>query len=65
VHGPVVRVLATQWQSDLLGKASREAGKQRSIAVARARFTKTKVTSDHEADALLLALWARGGKGPR
>lgn len=65
VHGPVVRVLATQWQSDMLGKASRDAGKRRSLDVARARLPKLAIGSDHESDALCLALWARGGRGPR
>jgi hypothetical protein len=63
--GPVCRVLAVQWQSDMIGKATRNAGKQRSLDVARARFPGLGVETDHEADAVLLGLWARGGRMPK
>jgi len=63
--GPVCRVLAVQWQSDMIGRATRDAGKQRSLDVARARFPGLGVETDHEADAVLLGLWARGGRMPK
>lgn len=58
---PVWRVLATSWQSKLLGKIRREQGKKLSVAKARALFG-ASISSDHQADAALLALYARGGK---
>lgn len=58
---PVWRVFPATWQSKLLGKVSREQGKELSLRRAQATFGQT-IASDHQADASLLALWARGGK---
>jgi len=56
----MVRVPAQAWQSRILGKIRRDQGKQLSVAVARRRFGGL-ITTDHVADAALLALFVRGG----
>lgn len=58
---PCMRVYPTTWQSRLLGKIRRDQGKAMSLRVARARFGPT-ITTDHQADAALLALYVRGGR---
>lgn len=56
----VARVSPPTWQSSMLGgKNEREAGKALSLAVARRRVS-GDIRDDHQADAALLALWARG-----
>ena len=62
---PVVRIRASQWQGPILGKAKRDAGKQRSIEVARARFPHLAIGSADESDSLLLALFGRRGRMPK
>jgi hypothetical protein len=57
---PTWIVQPSEWQHDMIGTTSREAGKKMSVAVAKQRVS-SKVTSHHEADACLMALWARGG----
>ena len=64
LHGlPSLRVQPPVWQSAILGKARRDQGKALSLARARQTFG-TRVTCDHEADAALLALYARGANVP-
>lgn len=56
-----VKVLATQWQTPLLGKMKREDGKKASVAKANALFNLSlKRKDEHISDSLLMALWARG-----
>lgn len=63
---PTVRVMASSWQSKLLvsagGRRNREQGKAQSLLVAR-QTVSGAITTDHAADAALLAVWARGGAG--
>lgn len=65
VGGPVVRVRAVSWQGKIIGKASREDGKARSLAAARARFPRLAIPSADCSDALLMALFGRKGRMPR
>lgn len=58
---PMLRIPAGTWQRKLIGKTSREAGKARALAVARARYGAAIVTED-QADAALLATFVRGGR---
>lgn len=56
-----IRVLATQWQSPMIGKLPRKEGKAASVAKANSIFgLQLKLKDEHIADALMLALWARG-----
>lgn len=55
----MIRVPAQAWQSRVLGKIRRDQGKTLSVATARHRFGGA-ITSDHVADASLLALYVRG-----
>lgn len=57
---PCWRVYPNTWQSKLLGKIRRDQGKQLSLARARAHFG-MRIENDHQSDAALLALYARGG----
>lgn len=63
-----VRVRPHSWQSVILGKVPRAQGKALSVMRARALFGPA-IASEHEADAALLAYFARGalprGLGPR
>jgi hypothetical protein len=54
-----IRVPAQAWQSRVLGKIRRDQGKTLSLAKARSMFGGA-ITSDHVADAALLALYVRG-----
>lgn len=56
---PVWRVLASVWQSAMIGHVRREQGKALSMAKAK-DLTGKFFVSDHEADATLLGLWAHG-----
>jgi len=58
---PAVRVMASTWQSKILGKHKRAAGKALALQVARHHFGGA-VTSEDVADAACLALWGRGGR---
>jgi Holliday junction resolvasome RuvABC endonuclease subunit len=60
---PVWRVLASEWQRRLIGRLSRDAGKARAVEVA-SKLVGAEVTSDHEADAILLCAYARGAHAP-
>lgn len=56
----VLRVGPPTWQAAMLGgKSDREAGKAKSLDIARRRVS-TGVPDDNAADAALMALWARG-----
>jgi hypothetical protein len=55
----MIRVPAQTWQSRILGKIRRDQGKVMSMKVAQSNFGGS-ITSDHIADASLLALWVRG-----
>lgn len=52
------------WQSRMIGRHTRDDGKARSIAQCQA-LTGYTPKSDHESDAVLLALYARGPLAPR
>lgn len=56
---PVWRVQPAEWQLKVLGRADRKQGKRLSSAVARELFGPVAHT-EHEADALCLAHFARG-----
>lgn len=58
---PVLRVQASVWQSKVLGKHKRDAGKTLAWQTARLHFGGA-ITSEDVADAACLALWARGGR---
>lgn len=60
---PAVRISPTSWQSKMIGRVPREQGKAASLARARQEFG-ALITSDHVADAALLAKWAWGFAGP-
>lgn len=57
----MIRVPAQAWQTRVLGKIRRDQGKELSLAAARRRFG-SSITSDHVADAALLALFVRGAQ---
>lgn len=60
-HLPAVRVQASTWQSKILGKHKRDAGKTLAMRTARLHFGGA-ITSEDVADAACLAIWGRGGR---
>jgi hypothetical protein len=59
---PAVRVMASTWQTAILGRHRRAAGKALAMAVAKKHFGDSAITTEDVADAACLALWGRGGK---
>jgi Holliday junction resolvasome RuvABC endonuclease subunit len=57
---PVLRVKPSEWQTKIIGRQRREAGKSASLGIARECFG-AAIRNDHMADAALLAWWVRGG----
>lgn len=60
---PTWRVPARSWQSRLIGRLPRDAGKARAVERV-AEITGDWPSSDHVADAILLAIYARGPHAP-
>lgn len=58
---PMLRIPAGTWQRRIIGKTSREVGKARALAVARARYG-AAITTEDMADASLLGTYVRGGR---
>lgn len=58
---PMLRVPAGTWQRKVIGKTTREAGKARSLAVARQRYG-AAITTEDVADAANLGTYVRGGR---
>jgi hypothetical protein len=56
---PHVFVRPQAWQKEMLGGTPKGTTKQRSLIAARRLFPMSKIASDGEADALLIAEWAR------
>ena len=59
---PALRVVASQWQTAILGRHRREAGKALALAAAKRVMGAIEVASEDVADAVCLALWGRGGR---